>query len=342
MKLRPTLAAMLLVLAPAASADATKVVLPNVHATTEGALDNAFPYRFITGAGHYQQCYDAAQFPGPMAIGEIAYRYHQDQPTGKASAEFKMTLSYCATGWNALVPTFATNVGPGAKVVFDGVWKIGSFGGDPATPNPFTQRLKLTTPFVYDPSQGDLLMDIEMRSSAFPLSPGAGAFAATGTAPGVGRVFVDDGNPISPTGIVVPTGLITEFTSLGVDSYGLGCAGGQPLAPQLAWTGAPAPGAQVSVALSNGLGGAPSVTLIGVNETSLPVGGACTLLVAPPHLPLFIPLGGSGPGAGSYTLPGFVPVGAPPGTIRLQAFVADPSGPVGVSASNGLAITIGV
>ncbi|MFG0319773.1 MAG: hypothetical protein ACF8XB_21055, partial [Planctomycetota bacterium JB042] len=84
----------------------------------------------------------------------------------------------------------------------------------------------------------------------------------------------------------------------------------------------------------------PSVTLIGASAASTPIGGTCSLLVAPPFLQLFIPLSGSGPGNGAYTLPGLVPLSSPLGTIRLQAFVADPSTPVGVSATNGLAVTI--
>ncbi len=326
---------------PSAVAAPPRVVVPNVHETLEGALDNAYPYRFTAGAGRYQQAFAASQFPGPIVIGEIAYRYLHDEPNGKAPADFKMTLSYSASPWDALSPTFGANVGPGATVVFDGVWTIKKFSGDPLTPNRFAQRLVLTKTFLYDPSLGDLLMDVEMRSSAFPLGVGTGAFEATGTAPGVGRVFANDGNPTSPVGVFVKTGLVTEFTASGVLEVGSGCPGSQPSAPELGWFGAPLPGAQVSLLLSNGLGGAASVTLVGAGAASVPIGDGCDLLVSPPVLPLLVPLGGSGPGAGTYSLPAVIPPTAPSGTIRMQAFVADPGGPIGLSATQGLAITIG-
>lgn len=336
----PPLFSLVLVLAASSISASAQVVVPNAYVASEGGSNNSFPFRYTQNAGHYQQSFEALQFPGPILIDEIAYRYLGDGSAGASTADFKMTFSYCASSWNTLSGTFANNVGAGATVVYDGVWNVEAFNGDAGLPNPFTQRLHLTTPFFYDPSQGDLLMDVEMRKSTYPVGGIAGAFESAYSNQGVNRVFKDDGNPTSLSGSVSTSGLITEFVSGGVNAYGVGCAGAGGIVPELSWTGAPSLGSQISLNLVNGLGGAPSVTLIGVAEVSVPVGGACTLLVGPPYLQLFIPLGGSGAGNGSYTLPGVIPLSSPLGTIRLQAFIADASTPVGLAATNGLAVTI--
>jgi len=331
----------LVVFLSSAAAQAQAVVLPNFYEFAEGTGNNSFPYRYTNGAGHYQQSYEGAQFPGPMLITEVAYRHHGDGLGVMATtSDFKMTLSYCIASWNTLNSTFANNVGAGATVVFDGVWSMPAFDSDSAVPNPFTHVLTLTTPFFYDPSSGDLLMDVEMRQSTYPTGL-AGAFASASGNVGVNRIYQNDGNPTSPFGNVSSSGLITRFGSPGaIQKYGQGCSGSGGFVPDLSWTGAPVIGGQVALSLTMGLGGAQSLTVIGAGQTSVPIGGACTSLVQNAPVSLFIPLGGTGPGAGSYFLPGLIPLTAPPGTFYMQSFVADAMSITGFSASNGLAITV--
>ncbi len=319
---------------PAASA---QLVHPNVYATTEGASNNAYPFRYSAGAGRYQQSHDASQFPGPMLITEIAFRYRGDTTVTAGSADFKLTLAYCATAWNAVGSSFAANIGANPTVVFDGLWSYPGFSGDPATPNPFTNRLKLTTPFAYNPAAGDLLIDIEMRQAS---TTSSGSFARAASDTGSYRVYTNSGSTTSTTGSVGNIGLIVEFTEGSITTYGSGCAGSGGLTPELLMSGNPGLGQQVILSLDQGLGGAPSVTMIGGAETSVPIGGGCTLLVQPPVLQLFIPLGGAGAGNGSYTLPGIIPLSSPVGPVFFQAFVADPAAVNGFSTSNGLRVDI--
>lgn len=324
----------LLVMFASAPVAAAQIVHPNQYATTEGVANNSYPFNYSSGAGHYQQSYDASQFPGPRVITEIAFRYIGDATYAAGAVDFKLTLAYCATSWNALGSTYANNIGTGATVVHDGIWNFAAFSGDPATPNPFTVRLPLTNPFVYDPGAGDLLMDMEIRSSAS--SSSGGAFERADVNLGVWRVYSNDGNPTGATGTVGSNGLITEFTEGAVATYGAGCAGAGGFVPALFLSGFPGLGQQVLLTLDNGLGGAQSITMIGAAQASTPIGGGCTLLVQPPVLQVFIPLGGVGPGNGSYALPGIIPLTSPLGTVYFQSFVADPSTPTGFSASNGL------
>jgi len=105
-------------------------------------------------------------------------------------------------------------------------------------------------------------------------------------------------------------------------------------------TGTPSVGNQVTLALDKGLGGVLSALLITGASGSTPIGSSpCTYLLAGNPITLFIPLGGSGPGNGSYQLPAVIPVVSPV-TIYMQAFVNDPAGPIGLSASNGLKVEI--
>ncbi len=315
-------------------AAAAQVVHPNQYELTDGTSSNSYPFRFSTGAGRYQQSYEAAQFPGPMTITEIAFRYRNDTSYSSGTCDFKLTLSYCATAWNTLSATFASNVGGNATVVHDGVWTFPAFGGHPAQPNPFTQRLILATPFVYNPSSGDLLMDVEMRSSA--TSSSGGSFASTATAVGVSRVYSNTGTPTATSGGSDGIGLITEFTQGSISTYGDGCSGTGGFTPLLSMAGVPAVGEQVTLTLSQGLGNAQSLTMVSAGEASTPIGAECVLLVQFPGLGLVIPLGGTGAGTGSYTLQGIIPTDAPAASIYFQAFVADPGSPIGFSTSNGV------
>ena len=126
-----------------------------------------------------------------------------------------------------------------------------------------------------------------------------------------------------------------------VTPYGTGCAGAGGFVPELNMSGTPNVGNQVSLDLNKGLGGVLSALLITAASGSVPLGGGCTLLVAGPPGPivLFIPLGGSGAGNGSYQLPAVIPVLSPV-TLYMQAFVNDPAGPIGLSVSNGLKVDI--
>jgi len=318
------------------------IVHPTLYTSQDAtAGNNSFPFRFSNGGdGRYQQAHDASQFQSSIVITEIAFRYKGDSTVPASGADFKLTMAYSANPWNGLSQTFAANVGGNPTVVFDGVWNFPGFAGDPAEPNPFTNRLTLSTPFKYDPAQGDLLLDVEMRAA----SPNAGgSFARADNLKGVSRVY--DANDInSTTGVGSGTGLIIELTTTfdpGIEPYGAGCEGSGGCVPELLMNGTPAPGQQINLSLSNGLGGAQSFLFVGTGALSAPIGSGCSLLVANTLIHLAIPLGGAGPCNGSYTFPSVIPPNTPAGvTIYLQAFVADPAKPVGIAASNGLKIEI--
>ncbi len=125
-----------------------------------------------------------------------------------------------------------------------------------------------------------------------------------------------------------------------VTPYGTGCPGAGGFVPVLSMNGCPHAGQQTTLNLAQCLGGSMSALLISSGQAQVPLGGGCFLLVQSTPLCLFIPLGGSGPGGGSWTLTGLIPAGTPPVTIDFQAFVADTASIIDMSASSGLKVDV--
>lgn len=123
-------------------------------------------------------------------------------------------------------------------------------------------------------------------------------------------------------------------------TYGSGCAGFGGFVPQLALGGCATPGGTMNLAITKGNGGKPVLLFIGSNATNLPVVGGCTLLTFPLLTVIPSTLGGLGAGAGALNALGKLPIEAPLGAIRMQAFVIDPQVARGYSASNGVAASI--
>jgi hypothetical protein len=145
---------------------------------------------------------------------------------------------------------------------------------------------------------------------------------------------------------LVATGELDPPQRGGYTAYGAGTAGTGGQVPSLAGVVPPPPsiGDPVAIDVTNGLGGASGLFLIGFTRASLPFAGG-ELLVSPPWISLPITLGGAAgvAGAGSVTLADTMP--ADPALvgflIDFQAIVFDPAGVKGFALSNGLEMEIG-
>lgn len=111
-----------------------------------------------------QEAYASSLFPqGPILITEIRFR-----PSGlygsafsATIADFQLNLSTFAGQPAQLGATFAANVGTDDTEVFHGPLSLSSsFTGPAGGPKDFDIIVPLTTPFLYDPSAGSLLVDI--------------------------------------------------------------------------------------------------------------------------------------------------------------------------------------
>ena len=172
-------------------------VIPDAYAATpaqgySGALSQ--PIRS-------QQVYPAHEFPSaPIRITSLRWRRFSAQTFENAGGEFRFKLSTTSRGEDTLSGTFADNVGPDETVVFDGVWTVSSTTAGGA-PYPFEMVLQLTTPFVYDPSEGNLLLEHQCFSTTIPTVDAAG-----NDGDGLARAYNLNLDPNGSTASVVDTG----------------------------------------------------------------------------------------------------------------------------------------
>lgn len=126
------------------------------------------------------------------------------------------------------------------------------------------------------------------------------------------------------------------------NQLGQGCAGSGGFVPKLSSTPSnPPAGTQLNLAIDEGLGGASALLFFGAGSTQIPMGGACSLNIAPLFpLMLQLPLSSTGPGNGHATIAGVVPIGAAGASFALQVFVVDPNVPKGFSNTNGVLISV--
>ncbi len=125
-----------------------------------------------------------------------------------------------------------------------------------------------------------------------------------------------------------------------IEAYGAGCAGAGGFVPVLAITGCATPGGALELTIAQGAGGGLAVLALGHGQADIPLLG-CTLLVAPPlTTPVVLPLAGVGPGAGTAQLSAPLSPATPPLVVALQAGILDPGAPSGLSATNGVLVTV--
>ncbi|MBI4880198.1 MAG: FG-GAP repeat protein [Planctomycetes bacterium] len=122
-----------------------------------------------------------------------------------------------------------------------------------------------------------------------------------------------------------------------ITTVGQGCAGSAPTVPMLQITGCAVPGGAVSLVY---YAGAPQQTpvlfLLGPTTTSLPMGGGCALLVAPPHAPLWVATNFFG----AFSMGAKLPMGTALGTLAVQGFVPDAAAPAGFRNTGAVLISV--
>jgi hypothetical protein len=192
------------------------IVAPNNLANHLGNLENRSPIGTL-GNYRYQQVYAASQFSalsGPTLLTQIAFR---PSIIGDPFYAYfpSLTIKFSTTSKNPdfLVNTFANNIGPDEVTVFSGGITLSSAGfsgsGGPSfIPSPFDVIINFTTPFLYDPSQGNLLMDtLNLNGPIFEFFD-----AELVEGDSISRTYTGEGgNAFSPTGGFDSVGTITRF-----------------------------------------------------------------------------------------------------------------------------------
>jgi hypothetical protein len=147
---------------------ASLLVLPNAETSALGN-DSSGSLALSFTSGEFQDIWDSGQFssvPGDLLITSLAFRLKPG--TGSINAtvtSFDIHLSTTTRTTSNMSTTFATNRGADyTDVLSGGVGTVWSSPGCSAalTTCPFDVVYTLTTPFFYDPTKGDLLLDFAL------------------------------------------------------------------------------------------------------------------------------------------------------------------------------------
>lgn len=190
---------------------------PNQQGTLEGNVDNGAPFsinEFGWANIRYQQVYSAITFSAlttPSMITKIAFR--PDATLGHAFGPTNMLvdirLSTTSAAVDGLANIFTSNTGVDETVVYSGTLTLSSsFTGPVGGPKDFDIVIPLQNPFLYNPSAGNLLLDVRQFSSA-----STSRFDAQfTTGDGVSRVFTTGADVSSTRGPTDTLGLVTLFS----------------------------------------------------------------------------------------------------------------------------------
>jgi len=126
---------------------------------------NCFPLG-CAYSGTYQQVYSSSAFSSPITITGLEFfntRFNSSA-TAMNSGTWTIDLSTTSANWNTLSSTFASNIGAGDKTVFNGNLSQSWAFGD-------TLAINFMTPFLYNPADGNLLMDVNVSGATQPGGP---------------------------------------------------------------------------------------------------------------------------------------------------------------------------
>ena len=152
-----------LCLAPSAL-DAALLV-PGGLANTEGSANNSIPFNTNPGVTYrYQQVYGGSEFGGgPILINGISFRPDGGFPdiatAFSTNLNIQIDLSTTAVDPDLLNLNFASNLGADLLTVFSGPVTLSS-SDTGAGPRDFDITIVFTTPFLFNPTLGNLLLDI--------------------------------------------------------------------------------------------------------------------------------------------------------------------------------------
>ena len=165
-----------------------------------------------TYQGEYQQIYSSSVFSGPFAISSVAFQSITTPASGGSgtSGTVDVSLSLSTTGASVDAPstTYADNRGADFTTVFSGSITYTAVNGTFDLVFP-------TTAFTFNPSQGNLLVDLDIISAStvggnVPFLGGVGP-----SSPAVSRVYTFGGT--QGTTVMTDTlTLLTEFNGAAV------------------------------------------------------------------------------------------------------------------------------
>jgi hypothetical protein len=166
---------------------------------------NEFPFGSAYNA-EYQQVYASSSFSSAIQISDL-YLYNTQFNSGATSTPsgtYTVNLSTTSYGVNTITGNFAQNEGANETQVFNGsisqAWNFGN-----------TLDIHFTTPFTYDPTGGNLLVDVVGNGIS---TPGGNIFYDVNSTNGTifTRVYCPSGIACGNSGTVdTGYGLVSGF-----------------------------------------------------------------------------------------------------------------------------------
>ena len=213
-----TAGAVFIALGTVGAAQAITLVAPNDLANVEGNTSSGYP--LFSGNSiqlRHQQVFGASQFSSlsvPQYINQISFRLDKQAfPFTSNIPNIKINLSTTKGSPDGLSTTFSQNIGADNTLVFDGSILLTSANAGPVGgPKNFDINFDLKTPFLYNPAQGNLLLDIKNYTQANNSIPNLDTTFETGDSTSQ-ILFVGSNVDTAITGNASSTGLITQFTT---------------------------------------------------------------------------------------------------------------------------------
>ena len=208
---------------------AAVVVVPNADAANGGDAQGPAPFAFYGSTGsHDQVIYPSSQFGGfngPESISSIQFRPFPGSSVSAFSAGTfsisNVTISLSTTsvseqGANVLSATYASNEGADDAVVYSGPLTLTTTDTNVAggTTKIFDYSVVLQNPFIYNPSLGNLLLDVNIPAGATVSGAGFGFVTfdeVNDVGDGVASIVTGSG-ALGSTGIFSTAGPITQFS----------------------------------------------------------------------------------------------------------------------------------
>ena len=188
----------------------SSVVVPNANATVMGNTSNGFPFNIAYTGGYssgmrYQQIYSASQFASAGIITALQFRLGSSaSPFSTTGIDVQISLGYAATSVTTASTTFASNDGAGMVTVYNSS-SLSLSSTSTSSPRAFDIVINVSPSFNYNPSLGNLIVDISMLNV-----PRTAQFDAVTGSTTTTRVY---GGLTSTTGsISVGSGLVTKFS----------------------------------------------------------------------------------------------------------------------------------
>lgn len=177
-----------------------------IASPSDVANGNCYPFG-CAYSGEYQQVYSSSEFTtGPVLITGLGFfnTQYDGGATAMNSGDWAISLSATSGDWNTIGTTYANNIGPDNTLVFDGdlsqPWAFGN-----------TLTIALTTPFIYDPSKGNLLMDVNVTGASD--SNGDIFFDTNSYNSVIGRDYGSGCGSVTDGCVDPGYGLVTDFTT---------------------------------------------------------------------------------------------------------------------------------